>query len=145
MSHNIQITVDCTDPHTQADWWAETLEWTVEPSDEAFIRSMIGQGYATEADTMIHGGHLVWKDGAAICPTEQVGMKPRQRILFQPVPEPKTVKDRIHLDINLAGEDKDALRSTLEQRGATFLYQANQGPHVWYTLSDPEGNEFCIG
>lgn len=145
MTYNIQVTVDCIDPHNQADWWAETLGWTVEPSDEAFIRSMIGQGYATEADTMMHNNHLVWKDGAAICPTDQAGMKPRQRILFQPVPESKTVKNRIHLDINLDGDDKDALRAGLEQRGATFLYQANQGPHVWYTMKDPEGNEFCIG
>lgn len=145
MSHNIQITIDCIDPHAQADWWAATLEWAVEPSDESFIRSMIEQGYASDADTMIHNGSLVWKEGAAICPTEQVGVKPRQRILFQPVPEPKTVKDRIHLDINLDGQDKDALRDQFERRGATFLYQANQGPHVWFTMADPEGNEFCFG
>ena len=144
MAYRIQVAVDCRDPHAQADWWAETLGWTVEPTDESFIRSMIAAGYATDADTKIHRGQLVWVDGAAICPPDDVGRKGRQRILFQPVPEPKTVKDRIHLDINLDGDDKDEVRARLESRGAEFLWEAQQGPHSWYTMADPEGNEFCI-
>ena len=144
MAYRIQVAVDCRDPHAQADWWAETLGWTVEPTDEAFIRSMIAAGYATDEDTKVHRGQLVWVAGAAICPPDEVGHKDRQRILFQPVPEPKTVKDRIHLDINLDGEDKDEVRARLESRGAQFLWEARQGPHSWYTMADPEGNEFCI-
>ncbi len=35
-----------------ADWWAETLNWVVEPQDEDFIRSMIEQGFATDEDTI---------------------------------------------------------------------------------------------
>lgn len=145
MAYNIQVAIDCTDPHAQADWWAETLGWVVEPTNQEFIDEMLSKGYAKQDDLTVYNGVRVWKDGAAICRPEEVGAKGRQRLLFQPVPEPKTVKDRIHLDINLDGEDKDALRSTLEQRSARFLYQANQGPHVWYTMADPEGNEFCIG
>ena len=60
MTLNIQIAVDCKNPHELADWWAETLDWAVEPQDEAFIRSMIAQGFATEAETMTHNGKLVW-------------------------------------------------------------------------------------
>jgi hypothetical protein len=145
MTLNIQIAVDCRNPHELADWWAETLDWAVEPQDERFIRSMIGQGFATEADTRLHKGKLVWRDGAAIRPAEELDAKPpARRILFQMVPEDKTVKNRIHWDVNLAGKDKDDVRAALEARGATFLWTASQGPYSWHTMADPEGNEFCI-
>ncbi|MCZ2401758.1 VOC family protein [Paenarthrobacter sp. Z7-10] len=144
MSYSIQMCVDSKNPQEQADWWAETLGWALEPSDEAFIRSMIEQGYATESETMVHNGVLVWTDGAAICPTEEVGQRGRRRILFQSAPEGKTVKNRVHWDVDLAGDDKDEVRKRLEGRGATFLWEANQGPHFWYTMADPEGNEFCL-
>ena len=144
MAYSIQVCVDCVDAHAQADWWAETLGWVVEPTDENFIRSMIAQGYAADSDTQLHHGRLVWRAGAAICPPEQVGSKGRQRILFQPVPEPKTVKDRIHLDIHLGSDGKEDVRPALEARGASFLYEQSQGPFSWYTMADPEGNEFCI-
>lgn len=141
---NIQICVDCTDAHGQADWWAETLDWTLEPTDQDFIQSMLDQGFARPEDVMERGGVLVWREGAAICPRDQVGKEGRLRILFQPVPEPKTVKDRIHLDVRLEGRDRDEARAALEKRGASFLYEARQGPQSWYTMADPEGNEFCI-
>lgn len=144
MSYSIQVAVDSADPHAQADWWAETLGWAVEPSDEAFIRSMIQQGHATEADTLVHRGVLVWREGAAICPADELDRRGRRRILFQRAPEGKTVKNRVHWDVDLGGEDKDRVRAALEARGATFLWQAHQGPHFWYTMADPEGNEFCL-
>src|SRR5450830_374704 len=145
MALNIQIAVDCMDPHGLADWWAETLGWAVEPQDEAFIRSMIEQGFATEAETTRHQGRLVWRTGAAIRPPEDLAAKPpTRRILFQASTEPKTVKNRVHWDLNLAGADKDQVRAGLEARGATYLWTANEGPHSWHTMADPEGNEFCI-
>ena len=145
MIGTIQIAVDCRDPHALADWWAETLEWAVEPQDESFIRSMIAQGFATEAETKRHHGKLVWGAGAAIRPPEELDAKPpARRILFQTVPEAKTIKNRIHWDVNLAGADKDQARAALEARGATYLWSASQGPHSWHTMADPEGNEFCI-
>ena len=145
MTLNIQIAVDCTDPHELAAWWAETLDWAVEPQDEGFIRSMIEQGFATEEDTQRHHGRLVWHAGAAIRPAEELDAgAPTRRLLFQSVPEGKTGKNRVHWDVNLAGADKDAVRAALEARGATFLWTARQGPHSWHTMADPEGNEFCI-
>ena len=36
------------------------------------------------------------------------------------------------------------VRARLEARGAKFLYDAQQGPYSWYTMADPEGNEFCL-
>lgn len=145
MGLNIQIVIDCRDPHYLAGWWAESLEWAVEPQDEDFIRSMIEQGFAAEDQTIMHNGRLVWREGCAIRPPEELEAKePARRLLFQTAPEGKTVKNRVHWDLDLAGRDKDEVRRELEARGATFLWSASQGPHSWHTMADPEGNEFCI-
>jgi hypothetical protein len=145
MGLNIQIVIDSKNPHELADWWAETLEWAVEPQDEGFIRSMIEKGFAADAETKTHNGKLVWRDGAAIRPTEELDAKaPTRRLLFQTVPEEKTVKNRVHWDVRIGSRDKDEVRAVLEARGATFLWTASQGPHSWHTMADPEGNEFCI-
>jgi len=138
MAYDFQVTVDCADPHPLADWWAETLGWTVEPSDEAFIRRMIAEGYATEAETTTHNGVLVWASGAAI------GSPEDRRVLFQQVPEPKTGKNRVHLDVRVGKENIEAELGKLTARGATFLHRGQQGPFSWVTLADPEGNEFCV-
>lgn len=85
MAYDFQVVVDCADPHALADWWAGTLGWTVEPSNEAFIREMIDKGFATEAETTHHKGVLVWRGGAAIRHPE--GLERAPRVLFQTVPE----------------------------------------------------------
>ena len=138
MAYDFQVTQDSADPHALADWWAETLGWEVETSDEAFIRRMISEGHATEAETRTHKGVLVWKDGAAI------RHQGRPRVLFQLVPEKKAAKNRMHLDLRIGDNDVDALVEKLVARGATFLHNGRQGPHTWATLVDPEGNEFCV-
>lgn len=143
-AYRIQTVVDSVDPHTQADWWAQTLGWVVEPTDEGFIRSAIERGFATESDTRVHRGTLVWREGAAICPPEEVGDTDRTRILFQAVPEPRQGKNRVHWDVRTAGADIDALRAELEGRGADYQGTHSQGPHTWHVMTDPEGNEFCI-
>lgn len=142
-SFTLQVVIDCTDPHVLADWWAETLGWVVEPQDEAFIRSMIEQGFATEADTTRHHGALVWRDGTAINPDPESALT-GPRVLFQRVPEAKTVKNRLHLDVRVGEEDPAVIRTSLIERGATVLHEGRQGPHTWVTFADPEGNEFCV-
>jgi hypothetical protein len=144
MAYDFQVTVDATDPHTLADWWAETLGWVVEPSDEAFIHRMIAAGYATQDDTRTYNGTLVWKEGAAIRHPDGPDNGPRRRVLFQLVPEAKTVKNRVHLDVWVGGENVDAELERLTSRGAKFLHRGQQGPQTWITVADPEGNEFCI-
>jgi hypothetical protein len=145
MPFDFQIAVDASQPHVLADWWAETLGWVVEPSNEAFIRKMIAEGYATEDETMTHNGALVWREGTAIRhPDEVAGSGTRPRILFQLVPEPKTVKNRWHLDIRVGEENIEAQVAALTERGASYLHKASQGPHWWVTMADPEGNEFCV-
>lgn len=85
MAYDFQVVVDCARPHELADWWAETLGWQVEPSDAAFIRRMIDEGLATEADTTTHRGGLVWIGGAAIRHPDGLDSG-RPRVLFQQVP-----------------------------------------------------------
>lgn len=120
------------------------MGWAAEPSDEAFIRSMVAKGFATQDQTLIHKGVLVWADGAAITAGPDA-TQDQPRILFQRSEDNKTGKNRIHWDVRLHGGDKAAVREKLEARGATFLWEASQGPHAWFTMADPEGNEFCIG
>jgi hypothetical protein len=139
MGYDFQVLVDSNDPHPLADWWAEALKWEVEPTDEAFIRKMVAEGHATDDDTITYNGALVWKVGAAIHDVER-----GRRILFQLVPEPKTTKNRVHLDIWVGKENVEAEVERLTAMGATFLHRGQQGPLSWVTLTDPAGNEFCV-
>jgi hypothetical protein len=144
MALDFQLVIDCAEPHTLADWWADALGWEVERGDESFIRRMIDEGHATEDDVTTHGGRLVWKTGAAINhPDGQESGRPR--MLFQQVPEPKTVKNRIHIDLRPISDDPEKQVAALVDKGATLLWRGQEGPvHRWATLADPEGNEFCV-
>ncbi len=64
--------------------------------------------------------------------------------LLLPVPEPKTVKDRLHLDLSPRGCEQAEEVARLEGLGARRV-EVGQGPDVsWVVLADPEGNEFCV-
>ena len=140
MALEFQVTVDSLHPHDLADWWADVLGWQVEPQDEAFIRRMVAKGAAAETDTTEHRGALVWRVGAAITAPDAG----RPRVLFQLVPEAKTVKNRVHLDVRVGAERQDAEVARLLGLGATELWRGAQGPFSWVTMADPEGNEFCV-
>jgi hypothetical protein len=140
MAFDFQVTIDSAAPHQLADWWAETLGWQVEPQDEAFIRRMVQQGAASEDDTTEHRGALVWKVGAALTSPDPG----RPRVLFQLVPDAKSVKNRVHLDVRVGADGREAEVARLLDRGATELWRGAQGPFEWVTLADPEGNEFCV-
>jgi hypothetical protein len=140
MALDFQVVIDCAAPHELADWWAEALGWQVEPQDEAFIRRLVTAGHASEADTTTHQGALVWKVGAAITSPDPG----RPRVLFQLVPEGRTVKNRLHLDLRVGAERREAEVARLVAAGAKELHRATQGPYEWATLADPEGNEFCV-
>ncbi|MFE6905904.1 VOC family protein [Streptomyces erythrochromogenes] len=142
MAYTFQVTIDSPDPHPLADWWADALGWEVEPSDEPFIRGLIAAGHATEDDTTTHRGVLVWKAGAAI--RHPAGPEGAPRILFQFVPEPKTVKNRVHLDVRTGDDDPKELVERLVAKGAKHLHEGRQGPSTWTTLADPQGNELCV-
>jgi Glyoxalase-like domain len=141
---DFQVTVDAAAPHDLADWWADALGWEVEPVDESFVRKMIAQGYASDAETLVHHGALTWKAGAAVV-HPQGRASGRSRVLFQLVPGAKAVKNRVHLDLRPGPEGTEATVARLAARGATELHRGQQGPHRWVTMADPEGNEFCVG
>ena len=140
MAYDFQVAIDCSSPHVLADWWAEALGWQVEAQDEAFIRRMVEEGHASEEQTTVHRGTLVWREGAAITSPEPG----RPRVLFQQVPEAKAGKNRLHLDVRIGPERQEAEVARLVELGATELWRGSQGPHSWVTMADPEGNEFCV-
>jgi hypothetical protein len=140
MAFDVQVVIDCTGPHDLADWWAQALGWQVEQQDEAFIQRMVESGAASEEDTVRHRGALVWKVGAALTAPDPG----RPRLLFQRVPEPRTVKNRLHLDVRVGADRREAEVARLLAMGARELWRAAQGPFEWVTLADPEGNEFCV-
>src|SRR3954471_8454740 len=122
MATDFQVVVDCAAPHELADWWAETLGWQVEAEDEAFIRRMVDGGHATDDQTARHKGALVWREGAAINSPEPG----RPRVLFQFVPEAKTVKNRVHLDLRVGEERREDEIARLVGLGATELHRGRQ-------------------
>ncbi|MEV6733591.1 MULTISPECIES: VOC family protein [unclassified Streptomyces] len=142
MAYTFQVTIDSADPHPLADWWADALGWEVEPTDEEFIRKMVAAGQATEDDTTTHRGALVWKVGAAIRHPEGIERAPR--VLFQLVPEPKTAKNRVHLDVRTGSDNPQDVVERLIAKGARHLHEGRHGPYTWTTLADPEGNELCV-
>jgi hypothetical protein len=66
------------------------------------------------------------------------------RIFFQRVPEPKSSKNRVHLDLHVGPDRYEAEADRLEQLGARRLwYSDDRGGKCW-TMADVEGNEFCV-
>lgn len=63
-------------------------------------------------------------------------------LMFIQVPEAKTVKNRLHLDMNTT--DRAAEVGRLVGLGATRIHEKDEFGFQWTTLADPEGNEFCV-
>ncbi|QKE83299.1 VOC family protein [Arthrobacter sp. NEB 688] len=112
--------VDCRNAYELSEWWKGVLDYTDLPDDPN------------------EPGHeecmLVSRDGA-------------HRILFIEVPEEKTVKNRIHLDLEPVQGSRDDELARLLAHGATEVadLRGKYGPGTgWVVLADPEGNEFCI-
>jgi hypothetical protein len=113
MSLNIaNVTVDCDDPIAVSSFWAAALDRPVDEGASEFFAS-IGRG--DEART---------------------GM------FFIKVPEPRTVKNRVHLDLHASDREAEVLR--LVGLGATRLSDHDEWGVRWTTLADVEGNELCI-
>jgi hypothetical protein len=139
MTTSLQIAVDCAHPHDLARFWAAAVGYEVEQHDE-MIRNLLAAGVATDDDVTEIDGRLAWKTAAACRDPEGV----RPRLLFQVVPEVKAVKNRVHLDLHVGEEARDAEAQRLIGLGASKLWEGSQGPQIWVTMADPEGNEFCV-
>ncbi len=145
MTRDVQITFDCADPAAVAAFWAEALGYQVQPPPPGFD----SWDAALEAMGVPRDK---WNSRSAILPLE--GTHPR--IFFQQVPEGKTVKNRVHLDVRAApgleGEDRmsalEAEATRLEGLGATRAYRVEPDRAAmeagFITMRDPEGNEFCL-
>jgi len=111
------ITVDCTDPYAQAVFWSEVTGWREDPDDP---------NHPDDPE-----GRIVAGQGFSL--------------LFIPVPEGKTVKNRMHLDLIPAARTRDEEVERLLGVGATLVEDHRKPDGVgWVTLADPEGNEFCV-
>jgi hypothetical protein len=131
-----QLTIDAHDPHVLADFWAAALGAELE-DNTAIIETVLAQGLAQESETLVHHGRRYFRDLVAVR-----GAGPR--ILLQRVPEPKSVKNRLHLDLNVG---KDRLREHVDRLvglGATEGREFKEPSGHWIVMTDPEGNEFCV-
>jgi Glyoxalase-like domain len=143
---SFQLVIDCTDPERLARFWAAALRYELEPPPA---------GFATWDD--------YWRDVGV--PEEDLGFAADPivdpggagpRIWCQVVPEPKTVKNRLHLDICASGgravpiatreQRVDAEARRLAGLGATVVrVMEEEGlDHYAVAMNDPEGNEFDI-
>jgi hypothetical protein len=119
MSRLKAVCVDCRDPWSLATWWAGVLDYRVRPHTPADLAHLSEQGIERiEDDPYI-----------ALDPANGSG----PTIWFNRVPEPKEVKNRVHIDLFGVVDD-------LVARGASVMDRKAR----WTVMADPEGNEFCV-
>ena len=115
VSRFTELCIDSTNPRELARFWAEVLGWRIENE-------------ADDEDEI----ELVDPDGG------------KPTLLFVRVPEAKTVKNRLHIDVNARDREQAEEVERLLGLGAT-LADVGQGDDVtWVVMADPEGNEFCV-
>lgn len=143
-----KLVIDATDPHAQADFWAAALGYVVE-DHSPLIEQLLAQGAVQAEATVESHDQRAWRDLAGVRhpddPHDELsGMGLGRRLLFQRVPEPKTVKNRLHIDLHAEPGQRDAETARLEGLGASQLRQVSEQGGQWVVMTDPEGNEFCV-
>lgn len=134
------ITFDCANPRVLSHFWADVLGYPRSDYPPELAEAVLSAG-GTQDDL----------DARGIAEDPTGG---GQRLFFQRVPEGKTVKNRVHLDISSTPgrrptpEELDAERDRIVALGATQVrfHEGAWGPFPerHYVMQDPEGNEFCI-
>lgn len=141
----VQVTFDCADPGAVARFWCEVLGYQVQPPSPGFDswdKALDAWGVPPEE----HNSR-----SAALPPEGESG----PRLFFQRVPEGKTAKNRLHLDVRAApgslGEERmtalDAEATRLVDLGATRVRRVDPDGRLetgFVVMQDPEGNEFCL-
>ncbi|WP_405437238.1 VOC family protein [Streptomyces anulatus] len=135
----IDLTLDCGDAQLLAAFWKSALGYVDLPPPPPFAtrEEWLAQFDLPEGETA--------DDGAWLCDPEGIG--PRLSILK--VPEPKAAKNRLHIDVRIAGHGTPAERGAriraeaarLVAAGGSVLAEVDEH-HV--VMADPEGNEFCV-
>lgn len=113
------LTIDSRDPGKLARWWMDALD-----------------NYEIEYDSATD------PEGDPDEPEVVIKSSSGHRMLFGKVPEEKTIKNRLHLD--LRPDDRDAEVARLEAMGATRADVGQGDDKTWVVLADIEGNEFCV-
>jgi hypothetical protein len=112
------ITFDCADPYTLAGFWSQVTGYREDPEN----------GNQPDDPEAL----LVGPDG-------------QPNLLFITVPEPKTVKNRVHLDLMPTDRTRDEEVERLLALGATLVADHRRPDGTgWAVLADPEGNELCV-
>ncbi|MEV4664311.1 VOC family protein [Micromonospora echinofusca] len=116
-----ELAIDCADPHGLARFWCAVLGYVVQDEDDEIV---------TIGSPMVPEGR------------DRPGPVP-PTLTFARVPESKTVKNRLHIDLNPTDMDRDEEVRRLLDLGARHA-DVGQGDERWVVLADPEGNEFCV-
>lgn len=138
---SFQVTFDANDPARLAEFWTEALGYIIQPPPPEFDS---WDDWATAMGIPEEN----WNDARALVDPDGTG----PRIFIQKVPEAKTAKNRVHLDINVApGKPPEEGWPLLEQRaeelvalGASRGAKFEEHGGYWIVMADPEGNEFCL-
>jgi Glyoxalase-like domain len=137
MAARIDLTFDCADAKLLAEFWKTALGYVDEPPPAPFTTR---EEWLAQFDLPEDEGGGAW-----LCDPDGVG--PRLSILE--VPEPKTAKNRLHIDIRVPGHGSAEQRwarikaesERLVRAGGVALQECD-GHHI--VMTDPEGNEFCV-
>ncbi|MFE7130280.1 VOC family protein [Streptomyces sp. NPDC057638] len=113
------------------------------------IQNLRAAGHGAEGSTVTAHGRDSWRDYAAVRhPDDPVndanGVGLGRRLLFQRVPETKTGKNRLHLDLHVGDERRADEVARLEALGATAVGRQDGPMGSWVVMTDPEGNEFRV-
>ncbi|MFJ8821573.1 VOC family protein [Streptomyces sp. NPDC102467] len=143
-----KLVVDAADPHAQAEFWAAALGYEIE-DNAALIGGLLGAGAVTEAETIERWGRRAFRDLVAVRHPgdpvdERTGTGLGRRILFQRVPEAKTGKNRLHIDVHAGPERRAEETARLVGLGARVVRSVDTQGGQWVVMGDPEGNEFCV-
>ncbi|WP_309098090.1 VOC family protein [Streptomyces sp.] len=143
-----KVVIDANDPHAQADFWAAALRYEVE-DNSALIERLLGFGALPEEATVEFHGRRAFRDLVAVRHPgdpfeEESGTGLGRRLLFQRVPEAKSGKNRLHLDLHPGEGRREEEAARLEELGARVLRRVTEQGGEWLVMADPEGNEFCV-
>ena len=143
MSVTVQVTFDAHDPTRLGEFWAFALGYEMDAPPP---------GFDTWDAALDHFGVPAQERNNAYAVHDPDGVGPR--LFFQRVPEAKTAKNRVHLDLRaapgLSPEQRmpalEARAAELVARGATRVSRSEPGPmsQGFLVMTDPEGNEFCL-
>ncbi|MET7419685.1 VOC family protein [Dactylosporangium sp. NPDC005555] len=137
------VTVDCAEPVRLAAFWREAL---------GYVDAPVPEGFASREEWLIRWEVPPQEWDAAAYLHDPGGARPT--LTFLKVPEPKTVKNRLHLDVKAGGRDRPqderwpSIAETVRRlivAGATVVEEvAVAGVPSHVVMADPEGNEFCV-